>query len=87
MTWGILFVLLIRADRPTRLLVWFSRLCYNFVLTSVPLSERPFLYDIMSGSLKTAFNNGCLSASSSLGFKVIPLKLFNYQTCFETWHI
>ena len=32
--------------------VWFSRLCYNFVLTSVPLSERHFLYDIMSGSLK-----------------------------------
>ena len=32
--------------------VWFSRLCYSFALTSMSLSERPFLYDIMGGSLK-----------------------------------
>ena len=38
--------------------VWFSCLCYDFVLMSVPLSERPFLYDIMGGSLKISFNNG-----------------------------
>ena len=38
--------------------VWFSCLCYDFVLMSVPLSEHPFLYDIMSGSLKISFNNG-----------------------------
>ena len=36
--------------------VWFSRLCYIFALTSMPLSERPFLYDIMGGSLKIWFS-------------------------------
>ena len=39
--------------------VWFSRLCYNFALTSMSLSERPFLYDIMGGSLNIWFGNGC----------------------------
>ena len=32
--------------------VWFSRLCYTFALTSTSLSERPFLYDNMGGSLR-----------------------------------
>ena len=40
-------------------MVWFSRLYYNFVLTSSSLSERPFLYDIMGSSLKISFSNGC----------------------------
>ena len=31
--------------------VWFFHLCYNFVLTSVSLSERPFLYDIVWAAL------------------------------------
>ena len=30
----------------------FSRLCYNFAIKSVSLSERPFLYDVTGGSLK-----------------------------------
>ena len=38
---------------------WFSSLCYNFALTSMSLSERPFLYDIMGGSLKISLSNGC----------------------------
>ena len=37
---------------------WFSRVCYNFALTNMSLTERPFLYDIMSGSLKSWFTNG-----------------------------
>ena len=40
-------------------MVWFSRLCYIFALTSLSLRERPFLYDIMGGSLKIRFSNGC----------------------------
>ena len=32
---------------------------YNFFLTSLPLSECPFLYDIMGSSLKILFSNGC----------------------------
>ena len=28
-------------------------------LTSMSLRERPFLYDIMGGSLKIRFSNGC----------------------------
>ena len=32
--------------------VWFSRLCYTFALTSTSLSERPSLYDNMGGSLR-----------------------------------
>ena len=32
--------------------VRFSRLCYILARTSMSLSERPFLYDIMGGSLK-----------------------------------
>ena len=50
--------------------VWFSRLCYNFVLTSVPLSEHPFLYDITGDSFKKfrlAVVVAVLSAASSLG--------------------
>ena len=38
---------------------WFSRLYHNFALTSMSLSERPSLYDIMGGSLKISFSNGC----------------------------
>ena len=52
-------------------MVWFSRLCYNFVLTSVALSEHPFLYDITGGSFKRfrlAMVVAALSAASSLGF-------------------
>ena len=42
---------------------------YNFVLTSMSLSERPLLYDIMGGSLKfrLAMLVAVLSATSSLG--------------------
>ena len=32
--------------------VWFSHLPYIFALMSMSLSERPFLYDVMGGSLK-----------------------------------
>lgn len=32
--------------------VRFSSIRYSSVLTSMPLSERPFLYDIIGGSLK-----------------------------------
>ena len=39
--------------------VWFSCLCYIFALTSMSLSERPFLDDIMGASLKIWFSNGC----------------------------
>ena len=39
--------------------VWLSRLCYNFTFTSISLSGRPFLHDIMRGSLKIWFSNGC----------------------------
>ena len=35
--------------------VWFSRLCHIFTLTSMSVS----LYDIMGGSLKIRFSNGC----------------------------
>ena len=38
---------------------WFSSLCYNFALMSMSCSERPFLYDIMGGSLRISFSNGC----------------------------
>ena len=38
---------------------WFSRLRYIFALTSTSLSERPFLYDTMGGSLKIWFSDGC----------------------------
>ena len=37
----------------------FSRLCYIFSRASMSLSERPFLYDIMGGSLRIWFSNGC----------------------------
>ena len=46
---------IIWADRPTRLRnTWFGFLAFVifFALTSMSLSERPFLYDIMGGSLK-----------------------------------
>ena len=52
-------------------LVWFSRLCYKFVLTSVPLTEHPFLYDISGGyfkKIRLAMVVAVLSAASSLGF-------------------
>ena len=39
--------------------VWFSRLCYIFALTSMSFRECPFLYDIMGGSLKVRFRNRC----------------------------
>ena len=65
----------IGVDRPTRLgSTWSGSLClcYNFVLTTMSLSERPFLYDIMGGSLKFKFRLAMavsvLSATSSLGF-------------------
>ena len=60
MTSGILSALLIWADRPTRLQnTWFGFLAFVRILFScVPLSERTFLYDIMSGSLKMSFNKG-----------------------------
>ena len=53
--------MLIRVDRSTLLRsmspgsFW---LCYNFALTSMSLSERPFLYDIMGGSFKIYFYRG-----------------------------
>ena len=40
-------------------MVWFSGLCYIFALTGISLRERPFLYDIMGGSLKIGISNGC----------------------------
>ena len=55
-------------DRPPEYVVWFSR-CI-FALTSMNLRERPFLYDIMGGSLKIRFSNGCccIGTTSSLMF-------------------
>ena len=45
-------------------------LCYDFVLASMSLSERPLLYDIMGGSLKfrLAILVAVLSATSLLEF-------------------
>ena len=53
--------MLIWADRPTQLRdTWFGFLAVVLiVLTSMSLSERPFLYDIMGSSLKISFSNGC----------------------------
>ena len=34
-------------------------LCYNFAFTSMSLTERPFLCDIMGRSLKISFGDSC----------------------------
>ncbi|XP_015752410.1 PREDICTED: hydroxylysine kinase-like [Acropora digitifera] len=41
---------------------------YREPLTSMSLRERPFLYDIMGGSLKIRFSNGCCCIRKSLNF-------------------
>ena len=65
----------IGVDRSTRFLSTCSgsfSLCYNFVLTSTSLSERPLLCDIMGGSLKfrLAMLVAVLSATSPSEFRV-----------------
>ena len=48
---------LICVDRPTRLRnTWFGFLAFVICMS---LSESPFLYDIMGGSVKIRFSNGC----------------------------
>ena len=49
------------ADRPTRLRnTWFGFLALLYSsLMSISLSERPFVYDIMGGSLEISFSSGC----------------------------
>ena len=48
---------LICVDRPTRLRnTWFGFLAF---VIRMSLSESPFLYDIMGGSVKIRFSNGC----------------------------
>ena len=52
--WGFIWV-----DRPTRLRnTWLGFLAFVMILF-LDRSERHFLYDIMSGSLKISFSNGC----------------------------
>ena len=52
---------LLWVDRPTRHRnKWFGFLAFvKILLLQVCLSERPFQYDIMGGSLKIWFSNGC----------------------------
>ena len=60
---------------------WFSSLCYNFALTSMSLSERPFLYDIMGGSLKISFSNGCCCMKYHLLIRIS----FRFGTALFCW--
>ena len=41
-----------QANTTPECVAWFSRLCYNFVLKSMSLSEHLFLYDVMGSSLE-----------------------------------
>ena len=48
-----------QANTTPECVAWFSRLCYNFVLKSMSLSEHLFLFDVMGSSLRISFSNGC----------------------------
>ena len=64
---------LIWADRPTRFRkTWFGFLAFLIILLLrvMFLSERPFLYDIMGGSFKIWFSNGCCCTGYNFLFKI-----------------
>ena len=67
------YTTLTMSDFPAFVIIFLSLVC---------LSKRPFLYDVISGSLKTSLNNGCCCAKCHL-----LIRIFLGFGCVGYYHI